>query len=140
MNLYYHGIMCPKSVKRTSVGIDSARVYSNTYPTHSKKYQKLLLFFCLSSLTFIGLSTTNMASGMELNSPDSTDTLFPCGKCYSPVLMTIKAFNVKPVICGTDAPCQRVGALNMITYLTQAVFGTAQSATVQTTHSFLIKI
>ena len=77
--------MCPKSVKRTSVGIGSARVYSNTYPTHRKKYQKLLLFTASHPLPFTGMSTTHMTSGMEPNSPDSTDTLFPCGNCNSTV-------------------------------------------------------
>ena len=103
--------MCLKSAKRTSVGIDSASVYSNTYPTHSKKYQKLLLFFCLSSLTFIGLSTTYMASGMELNNPDSTDTLFPCGKCHSPVTYDHKGLQCETCDKWYHAPCQRVGDL-----------------------------
>ena len=134
--------MCLKSAKRTSVGIDSARVYSNTYPTHSKKYQKLLLFFCLSSLTFIGLSTTYMASGMELNNPDSTDsdTLFPCGKCHSPVTYDHKSLQCETCDKWYHAPCQRLVIFNMITYQIQAVLGTAQSAIVQTTHSFLPKI
>ena len=131
---------CPKSVKRTIVGIDSARVYSNTNPTQNKKYQKLLLFFCLSSLAFIGLSTTCMAFGMEPNSPDSTDTIFPCGKCHSPVTLTKKAFNAKPVISGTMHPVREFVISNMITLQTQSAPGTAPSAIVQTILSFLLKI
>ena len=132
--------MCPKSVKRTSVGIDSACVYSNTYPTHSKKYQKLLLFFCLLSLTFIGLSTTYMTSGMEPNSLDSTDTLFPCGKCHSPVTYYHKGLQCEICDKWYHAPCQRVGDLQYDYLSTQAVLGTAQIATVQNIPSFLLKI
>ena len=102
--------MCLRSANKTSVVI-SAHVYSNTHSTHSKKYQKLLVFFCLSFLAFIGLLLTQTACDMESNSSDSTDTLFPCGNCKSPVTYDHKGLHCETCNMWYHAPCQRVGDL-----------------------------
>ena len=52
-----------------------------------------------------------MASGMELNSQDLTDTLFPCGNCHSPLTYDHKGLQCETCDKWYHAPCQRVGDL-----------------------------
>ena len=80
-------------------------------PPTARSTKCFCFFFCLSSLTFIDLSTTYMASGMEPNSPDSNGTIFPCGKCHSPVTYDHKGLQYETCDKWYHAPYQRVGDL-----------------------------
>ena len=95
------------SVKRVS-DITIPKLFQNTFPTHTKRQQKLLLFFCNSLLAFLCLTLSMTVLNMNIDSSED-DTLFPCGKCLSPVTYDHKGLQCDTCNKWFHAPCQRVG-------------------------------
>ena len=92
------------SAKRVS-DITIPKLFQNTFRTHTKRQQKLLLFFCNSLLAFLCLTLSMKVLNMNIDS-SKDDTLFPCVKCLSPV-----TYDHKGLQCNKwfHTPCQRVG-------------------------------
>ena len=95
------------SVKRVS-DITIPKLFQNTFPTHTKRQQNLLLFFCNSLLAFLCLTLSMTVLNMNIVSPED-DTPFPCGKCLSPVTYDHKGLQCDTYNKRFHAPCQRVG-------------------------------
>ena len=79
-----------------------------THPTHILTKGYLPKYFCVSlSLFIVALVSANMNPDSSVL--DNADSIYPCGKCHTPVTFGHKGLQCDTCSHWFHAPCQRVG-------------------------------
>ena len=78
-----------------------------THPIHLTQ-RNLFKFFCTSLILF-ALALVSASMNSESYAPDNAESLYPCGKCQTPVTYDHKGLQCDTCSMWYHAPCQRVG-------------------------------